>query len=661
MNAPDPLSGLRPGPAGRPPAPLGDVLRRGRALRTRRRLTIAGTLAVVAAALGLGGFALAASSDDDSVVAGPGSTTTTTAPTADTTQTPVADTTPAPGRAEALTSARWVVNGAGGLVTDGGVRLADTSPDLGSRTVMRFTFDGGIVFDSGAEVQRWAFGAEDPAPVATGDLGPAPAEITAANGYRAAVLMPFGTVLPSADATSRIQVLDGDGGAVLDTFLGGPDASEVRLVDFDGRRLIVARGPSDTDGVEWDHAYVDLVCGPSCTEWFRAVPGTVALVGPDDPAVPPALETGPLDACATWAEQPVAATPPDLPPAVAATFSRLSLGVARCDRFALGLGDRPGWDDDAAWLGLADILDNDPVAIDTDSGSRRWSGADGGVAIDADGIATITLPTARPAADVHVELTTDRWLTISGTVPADAAASLRAAIAATDYTRVSDALVVDDTVATPEAWTDALAELIGTGLGRAATVGVLLSGDGRLVIWAVSDDPNLFDGLDTELTVSVRVDESVLLTEEDQAAVAAVADAARLGPASIEMPLAGEVLLAAGSDVVASVSGAELADPDAWVLPIEVFRARTGPFSALALLADAHPEDGEGFVGAIFTGPGPRCAGPPGATPPELAGLRRISIQSAPDPVTCLDWWAVDLYLDGEGRIAGIALDLWEP
>jgi hypothetical protein len=37
-----------------------------------------------------------------------------------------------------------------------------------------------------------------------------------------------------------------------------------------------------------------------------------------------------------------------------------------------------------------------------------------------------------------------------------------------------------------------------------------------------------------------------------------------------------------------------------------------------------------------------------------------VSITPA-DHASCLDWWAVDLFLDDSGRILGVNLDLWEP
>ena len=62
----------------------------------------------------------------------------------------------------------------------------------------------------------------------------------------------------------------------------------------------------------------------------------------------------------------------------------------------------------------------------------------------------------------------------------------------------------------------------------------------------------------------------------------------------------------------------------------------------------------------ISIGPHPDCASPMNPTPAALAELRRISVQPK-DVDTCVQWWAVDIYVSLAGRITVVALDLWAP
>lgn len=100
---------------------------------------------------------------------------------------------------------------------------------------------------------------------------------------------------------------------------------------------------------------------------------------------------------------------------------------------------------------------------------------------------------------------------------------------------------------------------------------------------------------------------------------------------------------------------AERTDPTAWQVGTG-YAERTGPFSALDILAasggyyELHP----GVVGT--------CPSGDGATPPELAGLRAISLTAPSDTVSaCSQWWGVTLFLDAENRIGGVALRLGSP
>ena len=122
------------------------------------------------------------------------------------------------------------------------------------------------------------------------------------------------------------------------------------------------------------------------------------------------------------------------------------------------------------------------------------------------------------------------------------------------------------------------------------------------------------------------------------------------------LPLADEVVLALGATAHRTVGAAELADPAAWIVDTELFNAYTGPFDLLAPLREA----AGGAETELTAGYHRHCASPPIPDPPPLFGLRRVGLQVLTGD-SCLDWAAVDLWLDDAGRVHGIALDLYEP
>lgn len=142
-------------------------------------------------------------------------------------------------------------------------------------------------------------------------------------------------------------------------------------------------------------------------------------------------------------------------------------------------------------------------------------------------------------------------------------------------------------------------------------------------------------------------------TTDDQALVAAFKTFAA-SPDQIlvsAVPFAADVALGLGPDIVKTVSADTLGDPDTWTLDREIFRAYTGPFSALNLVEE--PLE-------ITIGAHPHCASPPVAPPVGFETNRRVSIQ--PESVdSCLTWWTVDFFLDGNGDIGAVTMDLYEP
>lgn len=116
-------------------------------------------------------------------------------------------------------------------------------------------------------------------------------------------------------------------------------------------------------------------------------------------------------------------------------------------------------------------------------------------------------------------------------------------------------------------------------------------------------------------------------------------------PAGVELYL--------GAQHIRTPTPDELRDPDGWVLPVELFAGYSGPFSALEQLGATERL-------ALAAGAQPHCASPPRPSPPEIADLDRYAL--TPTEIdSCLQWFVVNLYVDDEGRLQAVQLDLWEP
>ena len=103
----------------------------------------------------------------------------------------------------------------------------------------------------------------------------------------------------------------------------------------------------------------------------------------------------------------------------------------------------------------------------------------------------------------------------------------------------------------------------------------------------------------------------------------------------------------------------QIADPDSWVLEPKVFRAYVPPFSALVTV-ERHPEVRDDVE--VSVGPHPHCAAPPQPAPELVAGLRRVSFQPAEASIdSCLMWFTVDLFVNEDGEVVAVTLDIWEP
>lgn len=124
-----------------------------------------------------------------------------------------------------------------------------------------------------------------------------------------------------------------------------------------------------------------------------------------------------------------------------------------------------------------------------------------------------------------------------------------------------------------------------------------------------------------------------------------------------EIPFAPNVWLGLGERLHVLRPAGELAAHRSWLIDVPHFRGSTGPFSAMELLARGKPRDGSLLAAA---GRHRHCASPPVPAPARLAAFRRVSVQPE-EPMSCLSWWTVDLFLGSDGRIQAVTMDHWEP
>lgn len=103
------------------------------------------------------------------------------------------------------------------------------------------------------------------------------------------------------------------------------------------------------------------------------------------------------------------------------------------------------------------------------------------------------------------------------------------------------------------------------------------------------------------------------------------------------------------------VPAAATADPATWLLHAE-YAEMSGSFSALDLVASSG-----GYL-RLQRGIAPTCPNGNDRPPPELAGLRAITLLPPADTTdSCMQVWGVTLFLDDHDRIAGVALRIGSP
>jgi hypothetical protein len=114
-------------------------------------------------------------------------------------------------------------------------------------------------------------------------------------------------------------------------------------------------------------------------------------------------------------------------------------------------------------------------------------------------------------------------------------------------------------------------------------------------------------------------------------------------------PFAGTVMLSLGVDHETELGPS---DADAWTVDVEEWNGYAGPFDVLG------PLRGEVGITTTSVGPRPHCAGPPLEVP--WSSARRLTIEPA-GITSCLEWYAVSVFLNDAGQIDRVMLDLWEP
>ncbi len=708
------LHSLRVEPGEAPPRPLDSVIQRGSTIRTRRR-ALFGLVAVgvAAAAIAIGA---ALNDDEGTIEVQELETPKTEVPDSrDPRVGPPGEVAPTLGTDGGSSESgeggpTRVVFPAGGVVEDpGSILPAGAAPMEGVNAITR-TADGtlwfvdstGRIHSRGVDGESWATrddaetylsiarssdGSVAVATTATGisiDMSSGetvenpvtPERIVAANGLVAELIEPDveREELSEADPPSvtrvnaggAVRVLD-EGGAVVASFpYGGSAAFVVDLNDFDGRRLMMSRGPEEPAQPLWEYVVVDLEC-PECTETFDAFAGTAALYG-SDVAEPPAVVAEQLGLCASWTddEQP---DPADMPPLLADAFHQLALGVARCDADQLR---RSGLDpvsvDGAGWRAVAAALAG-PSSQEDDS--LVWEGSAGGrearVEMDLVAATTITLTDAPVPDPINVEYV-EGGAVAWGEAPQDDIDRLAEAVESLKDPEVfylAPRLNADATAGS-HAGLDALIALVTEGLSRpeVAEASVQLDGS-RITVWASIDgdaDEFSFDegevgeALDAAAIDFSETIESPALTDTDRQMADALIEFAKGDDSAFDrVGFAPAVRLTLGSDIAEPTEGIEPGVRSQWSIDAEGFRAYVGPFSALELLADAGAT-------TVDLGPHPHCATSPVPPPPSLAGLRRVSIQPEPDSIdSCNSWFTVDVYVDAEGFVLAVGLDLYEP
>lgn len=644
----------------------------------RTRTTLSAAIGAVLCLLTASCIGSGSTGDDEAEVA------TTVAEEPETTDSDADDTTttmsPSTGFAVAdLTDVAWVVNDIDGLVDDRGRVLA--APPTGTSEVPRPSVaravDGSIHYVLAGRLWRQAVDAAEPEEVDAdvdeipgvvrndeGDITRMNDVITASNGITVRVLPPDADVDDDGSITAfrspaRLEV-ERNGVVEWTIDAGGVAAPWLSLVDFNGRFVMMARYPIEPADPMAQHIVYDLDCptsaadGEGCTRTFQARWGTAALVGPDRSPGDDDLNTVLLDLCPTMGaliEPPVEMTDPasfdeDFTDDDLDAFQLAALHLTTCD--PVGVGDPeqpgllyvPGGDDPAQdgwmWTEFAQALRGPFMrgAANTFVWSRHPDGPFGILDRNFSAPRLHLEPGRRYADDLAVTVTAESVL-VSGHTDAATAETVAAAArsAAEDRgARFSDR--IDPTAtAQPEALVDEFLATMEAEIQGELQIEIHLTADG-----VVSSQQQ------TAVPTTAQRDLGFLMADFASGGEGVYA----------ELPLANDVLVALGSQVVARRQRSELFRRSAWTVNSEDFAGRVGPVNVL----DMVPSPSE-----VVVGPHSRCAGPEAVpSPPELVPYRRIGILPLEGSIdSCLEWSAVDIFVDDDGVIQGIALHLEEP
>lgn len=129
--------------------------------------------------------------------------------------------------------------------------------------------------------------------------------------------------------------------------------------------------------------------------------------------------------------------------------------------------------------------------------------------------------------------------------------------------------------------------------------------------------------------------------------------------------LADRVLLGVGSELFEQVPVNKLATPAGWDTGDEAtLYERSGPFNAITTLRDFLARTPDAALESTTRVDYPSCNNPDVrvAAPPSLVDRRRVTVQPASGAVdSCIDWFAVDLYINDADQVVAVVLVLGSP
>lgn len=132
-------------------------------------------------------------------------------------------------------------------------------------------------------------------------------------------------------------------------------------------------------------------------------------------------------------------------------------------------------------------------------------------------------------------------------------------------------------------------------------------------------------------------------------------DRGDLGDVSDLSPHPDGVGLYLGDRLVRNATPEMLTRDDTWVLDDEGqgYQGFSGPFHVLDTLARAEEP-------SVAVGPQPHCAADPRPAPAGLEDATRVALRPT-RASSCIEWFVVNLYLDGQERVVAVQLDLFGP